>query len=545
MCFIKSLKYMILVWMSCFIISCAQSENTQISNDGDISFENSGVAAAQSAFLVGVKALHNFQFDDARIAFEEAEKIDPSFVMAFWGQAMSNNMPLWQRQNTSEAKQILERLASTKEGRISRAQSDKEKAFISAVDALFFSSDDKLKRDLAYSGVMARMHDQWPEDHEISIFYALSLLGTMRPGDDGFKKQALAASIAMSVMDENKTHPGAAHFTIHSLDDPEHAILALAAAKVYADIAPSSAHALHMPSHIFLQLGMWERVVNSNIESYASAVSHTKKLIESGVKNIGTSMVGGEDFHSLSWLAYANLMLGHYDRAKENLVMAKTAMEANPNNMRAQNGYYTMLARHAIESADCSDVQLGDADSGMGKNAALVAAAGMCAVSNKNIDLARAAVNRLNAMRLQSEEAGKTYNAMQIQIIELEVGALVAAASQQFDQAITLAEQAKVLELENMSAPSGPPVPMKPAAELYAEILAAAGNHEAAINAYKDSLDWVPNRTPSIMGLSIVAAKNGDAALAEEMRTKLQATPGININKFVYSQNDSQSDNAG
>lgn len=545
MCFIKSLKYMILVWMSCFIISCAQSENTQISNDGDISFENSGVAAAQSAFLVGVKALHNFQFDDARIAFEEAEKIDPSFVMAFWGQAMSNNMPLWQRQNTSEAKQILERLASTKEGRISRAQSDKEKAFISAVDALFFSSDDKLKRDLAYSGIMARMHDQWPEDHEISIFYALSLLGTMRPGDDGFKKQALAASIAMSVMDENKTHPGAAHFTIHSLDDPEHAILALAAAKVYADIAPSSAHALHMPSHIFLQLGMWERVVNSNIESYASAVSHTKKLIESGVKNIGTSMVGGEDFHSLSWLAYANLMLGHYDRAKENLVMAKTAMEANPNNMRAQNGYYTMLARHAIESADCSDVQLGDADSGMGKNAALVAAAGMCAVSNKNIDLARAAVNRLNAMRLQSEEAGKTYNAMQIQIIELEVGALVAAASQQFDQAITLAEQAKVLELENMSAPSGPPVPMKPAAELYAEILAAAGNHEAAINAYKDSLDWVPNRTPSIMGLSIVAAKNGDAALAKEMRTKLQATPGININKFVYSQNDSQSDNAG
>ena len=545
MYFVKSLKYTILVWMSCFIIGCTQSENTQISNDGDISFENSGVAAAQSAFLVGVKALHNFQFDDARIAFEEAEKIDPSFVMAFWGQAMSNNMPLWQRQNTSEAKQILERLASTKEGRISRAQSDKEKAFISAVDALFFSSDDKLKRDLAYSGIMARMHDQWPEDHEISIFYAFSLLGTMRPGDDGFKKQALAASIAMSVMDENKTHPGAAHFTIHSLDDPEHAILALAAAKVYADIAPSSAHALHMPSHIFLQLGMWERVVNSNIESYASAVSHTKKLIESGVKNIGTSMVGGEDFHSLSWLAYANLMLGHYDRAKENLVMAKTAMEANPNNMRAQNGYYTMLARHAIESADCSGVQLGDADSGMGKNAALVAAAGMCAVSNKNIDLARAAVNRLNAIRLQSEEAGKTYNAMQIQIIELEVGALVAAASQQFDQAITLAEQAKVLELENMSAPSGPPVPMKPAAELYAEILAAAGNHEAAINAYKDSLDWVPNRTPSIMGLSIVAAKNGDAALAEEMRTKLQATPGININKFVYSQNDSQGDNAG
>lgn len=545
MYFVKSLKYTILVWMSCFIIGCTQSENTQISNDGDISFENSGVAAAQSAFLVGVKALHNFQFDDARIAFEEAEKIDPSFVMAFWGQAMSNNMPLWQRQNTSEAKQILERLASTKEGRISRAQSDKEKAFISAVDALFFSSDDKLKRDLAYSGIMARMHDQWPEDHEISIFYALSLLGTMRPGDDGFKKQALAASIAMSVMDENKTHPGAAHFTIHSLDDPEHAILALAAAKVYADIAPSSAHALHMPSHIFLQLGMWERVVNSNIESYASAVSHTKKLIESGVKNIGTSMVGGEDFHSLSWLAYANLMLGHYDRAKENLVMAKTAMEANPNNMRAQNGYYTMLARHAIESADCSDVQLGDADSGMGKNAALVAAAGMCAVSNKNIDLARAAVNRLNAIRLQSEEAGKTYNAMQIQIIELEVGALVAAASQQFDQAITLAEQAKILELENMSAPSGPPVPMKPAAELYAEILAAAGNHEAAIIAYKDSLDWVPNRTPSIMGLSIVAAKNGDAALAEEMRTKLQATPGININKFVYSQKDSQSDNAG
>ena len=528
----KIIQIPLLLIVFAFVGGCSQSENSNNIVYGDISFDNTGSSEAQAAFLTGVKSLHNFQFEDARIAFEEAAEIDSKFAMAYWGQAMSNNYPLWARQNTANAKSALNTLSSSLEGRLNLANTEKEKAFINAVEKLFFSSDDKLERDISYSNAMANMHDKWPDDHEISIFYALSLLGTVRPGDDGFKRQALAASIAMSVLNENKTHPGAAHFTIHSLDDPEHAILALPAADVYADIAPSSAHALHMPSHIFLQLGMWERVVNSNIEAYASAVSHTKKLIESGATSLGASTIGGEDFHTLSWLAYANLMLGHYDRAEENLGMALQTVTQNPESERAKNGYLNMLARHAIETADCSNIYLGDPGSREGKHTAFITAAGMCAAIDRDMGTASLASERLKDQEKKAEEAGKSYNALQIKILSKEVDALTRLADGDYNSAIRLAKEAADIELNNMSAPSGPPVPMKPASELYGEMLAAAGKYDEAVIAYKRSLDWVPNRTPSIVGLIAAASGNDDASLAEEMRAKIRSTPGINLDQF-------------
>lgn len=528
----KIIQIPLLLIVFAFVGGCSQSENSNNIVYGDISFDNTGSSEAQAAFLTGVKSLHNFQFEDARIAFEEAAEIDSKFAMAYWGQAMSNNYPLWARQNTANAKSALNTLSSSLEGRLNLANTEKEKAFINAVEKLFFSSDDKLERDISYSNAMANMHDKWPDDHEISIFYALSLLGTVRPGDDGFKRQALAASIAMSVLNENKTHPGAAHFTIHSLDDPEHAILALPAADVYADIAPSSAHALHMPSHIFLQLGMWERVVNSNIEAYASAVSHTKKLIESGATSLGASTIGGEDFHTLSWLAYANLMLGHYDRAEENLGMALQTVTQNPESERAKNGYLNMLARHAIETADCSNIYFGDPGTREGKHTAFITAAGMCAAIDRDMVTASLASERLKDQEKKAEEAGKSYNALQIKILSKEVDALTRLADGDYNSAIRLAKEAAEIELNNMSAPSGPPVPMKPASELYGEMLAAAGKYDEAIIAYKRSLDWVPNRTPSIVGLIAAASGNDDASLAEEMRAKIRSTPGINLDQF-------------
>ena len=528
----KIIQIPLLMIIFAFAGGCSQSENSNNIVYGDINFDNTGSSEAQAAFLTGVKSLHNFQFEDARIAFEEAAEIDSKFAMAYWGQAMSNNYPLWARQNTANAKSALNALSPSLQGRLNLANTAKEKAFLNAVEKLFFSSDNKLERDISYSDAMANMHNKWPDDHEISIFYALSLLGTVRPGDDGFKRQALAASIAMSVLGENKTHPGAAHFTIHSLDDPEHAILALPAANVYADIAPSSAHALHMPSHIFLQLGMWERVVNSNIEAYASAVSHTKKLIESGAISLGASTIGGEDFHTLSWLAYANLMLGHYDRAEENLGMALQTVTQNPESERAQNGYLNMLARHAIETADCSNIYLGDPGTREGKHAAFITAAGMCAAIDRDMGTASLASERLKDQEKKAEEAGKSYNALQIKILSKEVDALTRLADGDYNSAIRLAKEAADIELNNMSAPSGPPVPMKPASELYGEMLAAAGKYDEAVIAYKRSLDWVPNRTPSIVGLIAAASGNDDASLAEEMRTKIRSTPGINLDQF-------------
>ena len=169
---------------------------------GTITFPTSATGAAQDAFLIGVKALHNFQFDEAAEAFQKSQKADPSFAMAYWGEAMSHNHPLWAQQDLEAAKKVLDRLDPAPAGRVGKAKLPKEKAYVEALHQLYFSPGDKLARDQAYSDALARMSAQWPDDHEIAVFYALSLLGTVRPGDTGFRRQALAASIAQAVFAE-------------------------------------------------------------------------------------------------------------------------------------------------------------------------------------------------------------------------------------------------------------------------------------------------------------------------------------------------------
>ena len=303
---------------------------------GTITFPTSGAPAAQTAFLQGVMQLHSFEFDEAAASFQRAQKIDPTFAMAYWGEAMSHNHPLWAQQDTKAAQAILQKIAPTLKERLAKAKLPKEKAFLGAIDVLYSSPGDKLARDNAYSEALAAMYAVWPDDHEVSTWYALSLLGTVRPTDRGFRRQALAASIAQKVFAENPKHPGAAHFIIHAFDDPDHAPLGLPAARAYAGIAPSAAHALHMPSHIFVQRGMWEDVRKSNIVAYKAAteLNARMKLAE-----------GREDFHTLSWLQYANLMLGNIDEAKQNVEWAKQAADRNPTNVGIRNGYLGMRAR--------------------------------------------------------------------------------------------------------------------------------------------------------------------------------------------------------
>lgn len=486
---------------------------------GNFSFPNSGASEAQSAFLEGVGALHSFEFDEARIAFEEAQEIDPSFALAYWGQAMSDNHPLWRQQDMDAASAALNKLAPDFQGRLRKAPTAKEKAYLTAVETLYFSPGDKLQRDFAYAEHMARMHERWPNDHEISIFYALSLLGTVRRGDEGFRRQALAASICQNVFAENENHPGAAHFIIHSFDDPDHAILALPAAKVYAGIAPAAAHALHMPSHIFVQLGMWQQVVDSNIEAYDAAITVINKY---GLTE------GREDFHTLSWLAYANLMLGQYDRAEENLGTALGAVERNPGTRRVLGGYLQMRGRHMVETGQWEDVTLDTPESVEGSNAHWVSVVGMSAAHRGDIETATAAIDRLEVLQKQAVADGKTYDAKVITVLGKEVMAVTSLFNGDKQRAVEIAREAAEMEMRDMNAPSGPPVPMKPAVELYGDILMAADRPVEALVAYERSMQWIPQRTPSILGLATAANAAGDDKKAEEMYTKVKAMPGAN-----------------
>ena len=495
---------------------------------GTISFPTSGAPAAQAAFIEGVKNLHSFEFDEARQAFREAQQKDPSFAMAYWGEAMSYNHPLWAEQDTTAAKGALERLAPTRDGRLAKAPMSKEKAYLEAVDVLLYGPGDKLARDIAYSDAMSRLYERYPSDHEVATLYALSLLGTVRPTDRGFRRQVLAASVAQKVFQENPKHPGAAHFMIHSFDDPDHALLALPAARVYAGIAPAAPHALHMPSHIFVQLGIWEDVAASNKTAYEAAIALIKRrhLPE-----------GREDFHTLSWLAYAHEMLGRYDQAKDCLELARAAAERNSGNPRVRNGYLSMKARYILESQRYEKIVLGGAMStsaadagehaampGMthdyNANADLLLAAGISAAKLGDLATAEQARSELRALREKTEAGPTAYRAKSMAIMEREVAAHIALAKKQDDEALRVMKEAAELEL-SLDRPSGPPEPIKPATELFGEILLDLGRPKEAAAQFEQSLLRIPKRTPSLFGLARAAAKAGDRVTAQHSYSEL------------------------
>ena len=481
---------------------------------GSIRFPTSGAAAAQPKFIEGVKDLHSFEFDEAAEAFHQAQHLDPNFALAYWGEAMSYNHPLWAQLDLPAARKALERLAPTLEGRLAKAHTEKEKAFLEAVNQLFYAPGEKLARDNAYSQAMARMYDRWPDDHEVAVFYALSLLGTVRPADKGFRRQALAASIALRVFQENPNHPGAAHFVIHAFDDPDHAILALPAARVYARIAPAAPHALHMPSHIFVQLGMWQDVVASNVVAYKAAVDLIARTHRPE---------GREDFHTLSWLEYANLMLGKFDEARKNVDLAKQAAERNPHNANIAQQYHTMLARYILETGKWEKIPMeGQMDApadhermpGMaGGDGAWTFIGGLSAAKLGDPAQAERARASLSKMRQRMESGGDAYAAKPFAIMENEVAAAVQLAHGGKSEALRLAKQAVDIEA-TLAAPSGPPEPIKPALEFYGEVLLDAGRPAEAATAFEQQLLRTAKRTPSVEGLARAAAKGGGPAVA-------------------------------
>ncbi len=450
--------------------------------------------------------------------------------MAYWGEAMSHNHALWAQQDVEAAKKILDRLDPTHEGRVAKAKLPKEKAFLEAMHILYFSAGDKLARDTAYSEAMARMAAQWPDDHEIAVFYALSLLGTVRPGDTGFRRQALAASIAQRVFQENPKHPGAAHFIIHSFDDPDHAPLGLTAARAYATIAPSAAHALHMPSHIFIQLGMWQEAAASNVVAYKAAVDLNARM------KLGE---GREDFHTLSWLSYANTMLGRLDDAKKNVDLAKQAADRNPGNAGIRDGYLGMRARLISDTGQWEKLPLSTAGSGGSEHASMPGMPGMygsgsatwtyivgvSAAKMGDLPTAEAAEQQLKSLTAGTAGGAAAYAAKAHLIREKELGAIVRWAKGQKEEALQLAKEAADVE-KSMSPPSGPPDPIKPASELYGEMLLEAGRAKDAVQAFEEALLRTPKRTPSVLGLARAAAASGDSAMARQRYQELVSMPG-------------------
>lgn len=259
---------------------------------GSVSFPNSGARRAQPAFLRGLALLHSFEYDDAAEAFREAQRLDPGFALAYWGEALTYDHPIWGEHDSTAARAALARLGDSPEQRIARGKTPREQAYLSAVEALY-GEGALAARYRAYEAAMGRVQERFPDDLDAAALHALSLL-TIRPrGTTDLRTTVQAAAICEAVLHRNPTHPGATHYLIHAYDDPVLAPLGLPVARRYARIAPRAEHALHMPSHIFVRLGQWREAVASCQAAWDASVAWVRREKLSA---------DHQDFHSLSWL---------------------------------------------------------------------------------------------------------------------------------------------------------------------------------------------------------------------------------------------------
>jgi len=486
--------------------------DTPQSHLGKIEFPTSGSAHAQRHFLRGVLALHSFWYEEALTAFQESTKADPDFMMGYWGEAMAHNHPIWEEQDAQAARKALEQI------RVGIKITPRERAFLNAVK-LLYGEGDKLARDRAYAAAMEQLYRDYPEDLEAASFYALSLLGTIRPSDRDFRRRIQAGAIALDVSRKNSDHPGAAHYTIHAFDDPEHAILALSAARRYAEIAPEAHHARHMPAHIFLQLGMWREAAASNESGWATSVEWAKRQ---GLP------INLRDYHSLHWLLYSYLQQGRYKKAEEVLALKQQDMEDAGDDKRAtQSGYErpVSLLYDEMAGAFVVETQQWDAAATLWNAPGLklhdrskalpIFIRGLAAAmaGRPEADKHLAALRALGQKQSSKPHARRAHRGTTEEIMELELNAATLSSKGNYAKAIALMKKATALE-EALPPPSGPPETIKPAHELFGDVLLRAGRPKEAAQQFSNALARHPNRARSLIGAARAAAKSGDSPFA-------------------------------
>jgi tetratricopeptide (TPR) repeat protein len=386
---------------------------------------------------------------------------------------------------------------------------------------VLYGDGDKRARDVAYSTAMEKIYRAHPEDLDAAAFYSLSLLGQMSPGHKGYRLQAQAGAIALAVYEKNPNHPGAAHYIIHAFDDPDHAILALPAARRYADIAPEAHHARHMPSHIFLQLGMWAETAASNESAWESSDNWMKR------KKLSLSV---RDYHSLHWLLYAYLQQGRYRKADELLQLMKKVMAESTYDNKLRPNYYennwaNMAAAFIVETERWNlttelfppDKNPAPADptSGAGHSMHGGATTNTLRYSGAAGTLP-AFIRALSASIRGSNELATGLS----EIRAFEVDAVKASIKADHEKAIDLMKAATALE-EQGAPPSGPPSLIKPTHELFGEVLLRAGKPVEAAAQFKTALLRQPNRARSLLGAARAAAQSGDQSGAATFYAKL------------------------
>ncbi len=465
---------------------------------------------AQAAFEQGMLWLHLFEYAHAADSFREAQRLDPNFAMAYWGEAMTHTHALWNQDKPKEARAVLAKLAATPEARAAKAGTARERAWLDAAEKLFGPGTLR-ERDTAFLQAMAAMSKAYPRDDEAQLFHSLALLGVTR-GERNVGNYLEAAGIAKRVFAHNRRHPGAVHYWIHGMDDPEHAAGALEAAKALSKIAPGAGHAQHMTSHIFMALGMWQDVVDAN-ESALRVLASERMAAQRPMVTCG---------HYAEWLQYSYYQLGRQRDGQKLLTQCldegRAALDwyrAHPD--QSSSGGASLASRKArfdeaavsmraiavvesdMERAQNAAIALDIADIGRSAGWDLFAR-GFTAARAGDAATASADLVALQAVVLQPlGEVDMPAQTDYLQIMALVLQGAIAQSKGNSDEAIAPAREA-ARRYAALPFDYGPPAPVKPPHEFLGELLLQAARPKEAVAAFDLALRTAPGRALSLQG---------------------------------------------
>lgn len=522
--FARISTFIILLWAGIAIADSNHHSSAHIDQEklGKVNFPVSCTATAQAQFNQALAMLHSFWYDESEKAFQRVVAIDPDCAMGYWGIAMSLYQQLWATTPTpDEVKRARHALA---QARTLTIKTDREKAYLDAIALLYPAVDDGrdyATRKLAYEQAMKQIAERFPDDNEATLFYALALISNVSLEDKTFTRQKQALQLLQRILKDEPQHPGVAHYIIHSSDYPELAIYGLDAARAYAQIAPTVPHALHMSSHIYVRLGLWPDVVQSNLAAYQASQAHASDNY-------------GDDIHYKDYLLYAYLQQGETEKARAIVQEILTTDQVHPQNTTIAYAFAAIPARFAVERGDWQEAtklnvhpasfpwqQFGWCE------ALTYFAKGLGAARTNNLDIAQHSLKRLEMLRDHDRSAHLDYTAGQIEIQRLAVAAWIAAAENKTEEALRLMRASADLE-DSTEKDNVTPGSIIPARELLGELLLTLDQPAAALKELEASLQHTPNRRNGIALAMQAARKIGDLSKVKQYEQQYEALQSKN-----------------
>ncbi|SNZ00723.1 tetratricopeptide repeat protein [Flagellimonas pacifica] len=474
---------------------------------GEVDFSLSCGYETRETFDLALSLLHSFEYAEAEKAFVKVIDIDPNCAMAYWGVSMSIFHSLWMQSDLSylEKGDKLLKLASK------LPKSDLEKDYLDAISVFYTDWEhiDKQTRQRLYEKKMEELYNKYEGDTEAAVFYALAIRAAADPNDKSYERQKKSGKILEDLFVKSPNHPGIAHYVIHNYDYPELAEKALSTARRYAEIAPASAHAQHMPSHIFTRLGLWDESISTNLNSASSAVCYAEA--------INPNASWAQEIHAVDYLVYAYLQMGDNQKAMEQLKKMKAVKDVFPkNHFAATYALTAMPVRMVLENKqwdEASKLELPAInfpwENLSWEKAMLHFGKALGYSHTKNIEAAENELQTLEILHQNLLNSKEAYKAGQVNVQVHAAKAWIQLAKGNKENALKLMEKAVGLESKTSKHPVTPGEVL-PADELLGDMLLALNKPTEALTAYEVSLIGHPSRFNGIYGAAIAAKQSGE-----------------------------------